>query len=399
MSKDTLYNKYRPMVFDDVKGQDDIIQVLRNQIRNDRISHAYMFSGIRGTGKTTVARIFARAINCEHPVDGNPCNECEACRKILADNSINYREWDAASHGLISDIKDIQEEIRTRPVIGHYRVYVIDETQEMQRFAVNAFLKTLEEPPEYVVFILCTTDFSNMPQPLMSRCQRYTFNRFDNSLIISEINNILKNENRAMSNQSALQIAMRAEGSMRDALSLLDRVLSFSYDQEVSYDQVLQILGLQDIRRFDQLMHFITSGKTGKALQICNEFISGGMPEQQMIADFLDYLRDLILIKSGGDESIIPVTSEQLKVLEESASEFSEDTIYTVMRPFDELSKTMRNTIERKILLEVAIVKACRSLDNHVRVDYEQRIAVLEEKIKKYNLDLVDYLSVEKKDN
>ena len=198
MSKDTLYNKYRPLVFDDVKGQDDIVRVLKNQIKNDRLSHAYLFSGIRGTGKTTVARIFARAINCEHPVDGNPCNECETCRKILADNSINYREWDAASHGLITDIKDIQEEIRTRPVIGHYRVYVIDETQTMKPAAVNAFLKTLEEPPEYVIFILCTTDYKNMPQALMSRCQRYVFNRFDNSLIISEINNVLKNENRTV---------------------------------------------------------------------------------------------------------------------------------------------------------------------------------------------------------
>ena len=385
MSKDTLYNKYRPLVFDDVKGQDDIVRVLKNQIKNDRLSHAYLFSGIRGTGKTTVARIFARAINCEHPVDGNPCNECETCRKILADNSINYREWNAASRGLITDIKDIQEEIRTRPVVGNYRVYVIDETQTMKPAAVNAFLKTLEEPPEYVVFILCTTDFTNMPQALMSRCQRYTFNRFDNSLIISEINNVLKNENRTMSNQSALQIAMRAEGSMRDALSLLDRVLSYSNDQDVPYDLVLQILGTQDIRRFDQLMHFISSGRTGKALQICNEFISGGMTEQQVTADFLDYLRDLILIKSGGDERIIPVTSEQLKVLEESASEFSEDTIYTVMRPFDELSKTMRNTIERKILLEVAIVQACRALDDSVRVDYEQRIAAVAEKLRKIN--------------
>ena len=381
MSKDTLYNKYRPLVFDDVKGQDDIVRVLKNQIKNDRLSHAYLFSGIRGTGKTTVARIFARAINCEHPVDGNPCNECETCRKILADNSINYREWNAASRGLITDIKDIQEEIRTRPVVGNYRVYVIDETQTMKPAAVNAFLKTLEEPPEYVVFILCTTDFTNMPQALMSRCQRYIFKRFDNSLIISEINSVLKNENRTLSKQSALQIAMRAEGSMRDALSLLDRVLSYTSDQEVPYDLVLQILGMQDIRRFDQFMHFIASGKTGKALQICNEFLSGGMTEQQVTSDFLDYLRDLILIKSGGDESIIPVTSDQLKVLEESANEFSEDTIYTVMGPFDELSKTMRNTVERKILLEVAIVRACRALDDSVRVDYEQRIAAIEEKL------------------
>lgn len=385
MSKETLYNKYRPLIFDDVKGQDDIVRVLKNQIKNDRLSHAYLFSGIRGTGKTTVARIFARAINCEHPVDGNPCNECETCRKILADNSINYREWNAASRGLITDIKDIQEEIRTRPVVGNYRVYVIDETQTMKPAAVNAFLKTLEEPPEYVVFILCTTDFTNMPQALMSRCQRYIFKRFDNSLIISEINSVLKNENRTLSKQSALQIAMRAEGSMRDALSLLDRVLSYTSDQEVPYDLVLQILGMQDIRRFDQFMHFIASGKTGKALQTCNEFLSGGMTEQQVTSDFLDYLRDLILIKSGGDESIIPVTSDQLKVLEESASEFSEDTIYTVMRPFDELSKTMRNTVERKILLEVAIVRACRALDEKVRVDYEQRIAAVVEKLRKIN--------------
>ena len=227
MSYTALYRKFRPREFEDVKGQDHIVTTLKNQIRTDRIGHAYLFTGTRGTGKTTVAKIFARAVNCEHPVDGSPCGECESCRRIAEGTSMNVIEIDAASNNGVSNIRDIIEEVAYAPTEGKYKVYIIDEVHMLSIGAFNALLKTLEEPPAYVIFILATTEVHKIPITILSRCQRYDFHRISIDTIAARLRELMDQEQVDVEERALRYIAKAADGSMRDALSLLISVSPF----------------------------------------------------------------------------------------------------------------------------------------------------------------------------
>lgn len=227
MAYQALYRKWRPDGFDDVKGQEPIVTALRNQIIQGRIGHAYLFCGTRGTGKTSVAKIFAKAVNCEHPVNGSPCGECESCRAIAQQRSMNVVEIDAASNNGVDNIRQIREEVMYRPTQGRYKVYIIDEVHMLSQSAFNALLKTLEEPPEYVIFIMATTDVNRIPITILSRCQRYNFRRISIDTIADQLKNLLDQEKITAEERAVRYIARAADGSMRDALSLLDQCIAF----------------------------------------------------------------------------------------------------------------------------------------------------------------------------
>ena len=239
MSYTALYRKFRPTTFEDVKGQDHIIKTLQNQIKADRIGHAYLFCGTRGTGKTTVAKIFAKAVNCEHPVDGSPCGECAMCKAIAAGTSMNVIEIDAAYNNGVDNIREIREEVAYRPTEGRFKVYIIDEVHMLSIGAFNALLKTLEEPPEYVIFILATTEVHKIPITILSRCQHYDFHRITIDTIAGRMNDLMKIEQVDVEQRAIRYIAKAADGSMRDALSLLDQCIAFYLGQKLTYDNVL----------------------------------------------------------------------------------------------------------------------------------------------------------------
>ena len=254
MSYTALYRKFRPDNFSDVKGQDHIVTTLTNQIKHNRIGHAYLFCGTRGTGKTTVAKILAKAVNCEHPVDGSPCNQCAMCKAIQAGTAMNVIEIDAASNNGVDNIREIREEVSYRPTEGKYKVYIIDEVHMLSTGAFNALLKTLEEPPSYVIFILATTEAHKIPITILSRCQRYDFHRITIDTIASRLEELLNIEGVEAEEKAVRYVAKAGDGSMRDALSLLDQCIAFYLGQTLTYDKVLEVLGAVDTEVFSKLL-------------------------------------------------------------------------------------------------------------------------------------------------
>lgn len=265
MSYTALYRKFRPGEFSEVKGQDHIVTTLKNQIKADRIGHAYLFCGTRGTGKTTVAKILAKAVNCEHPVDGGPCNECPTCKSIAAGTSMNVVEIDAASNNGVDNIREIRDEVQYSPTEGKYRVYIIDEVHMLSIGAFNALLKTLEEPPSYVIFILATTEAHKIPVTILSRCQRYDFKRITVDTITDRLKELTDREGVEVEEKALKYIAKSADGAMRDALSLLDQCISFYMGQKLTYENVLEVLGAVDTEVFSQMLRLIISGEIGRA--------------------------------------------------------------------------------------------------------------------------------------
>ena len=249
-----LYRKFRPDGFEDVKGQDAIVKTLRNQLKAERIGHAYLFCGTRGTGKTSVAKIFAKAVNCEHPAEGSPCGECAACRAIASGASMNVIEIDAASNNGVDNIREIREEVAYRPTQGRYKVYIIDEVHMLSIGAFNALLKTLEEPPEYVIFILATTEAHKIPITILSRCQRYDFKRISIDTIAERLSELIGKEGLDVEEKAVRYIARMADGSMRDALSLLDQCTAFYIGERLTYEHVLEVLGAVDTEVFSRLL-------------------------------------------------------------------------------------------------------------------------------------------------
>ena len=298
MSYTALYRKFRPAEFEDVKGQDHIITTLKNQIKADRIGHAYLFCGTRGTGKTTVAKIFAKAVNCEHPVDGSPCGECTMCKNIAAGTSMNVIEIDAASNNGVDNIREIREEVSYRPTEGRYKVYIIDEVHMLSIGAFNALLKTLEEPPEYVIFILATTEAHKIPITILSRCQRYDFKRITIDTIAARLDELMKKEQVEVEEKAIRYIAKAADGSMLDALSLLDKCIAFYLGQKLTYDHVLEVLGAVDTDVFSRLLRQIISQDVGKVLATVEELVMQGRELSQLAAEFTWYLRNLLLVKT-----------------------------------------------------------------------------------------------------
>ena len=293
MSYVALYRKWRPRTFDEVRGQDAVCRTLKNQIMSGRVGHAYLFCGTRGTGKTSIAKIMARAVNCESPSGGNPCGVCAQCRSILEESSMNVVEIDAASNNGVDNIRDIREQVQYPPTEGKYRVFIIDEVHMLSAGAFNALLKTLEEPPSYVIFILATTEVHKIPVTVLSRCQRYDFHRITADVIASRLRELSDAEKIDIEDRALDYIARAADGAMRDALSLLDECIAFHPEERISYDQVLEILGAVDVATFAELFAAVSGGNAGEALRILDREFVRGREMGQFVNDFLWYLRNL----------------------------------------------------------------------------------------------------------
>ena len=361
MSYTALYRKFRPDNFDDVKGLDHIVTTLTNQIKHNRIGHAYLFCGTRGTGKTTVAKILAKAVNCEHPVNGSPCNECAMCKAIQAGTAMNVIEIDAASNNGVDNIREIREEVSYRPTEGNYKVYIIDEVHMLSTGAFNALLKTLEEPPSYVMFILVTTEAHKIPITILSRCQRYDFHRITIDTIAARLDELLKIEGVEAEEKAVRYVAKAGDGSMRDALSLLDQCIAFYLGQTLTYDKVLDVLGAVDTEVFSKLLRKVIQGDVTSSIHILEELIVGGRELSQFVGDFTWYLRNLLLVKtSENPEEAIDVSSENMKLLKEESTMLEVETLMRYIRIFSDLSNQIRYATQKRVLVEIALIKLCR---------------------------------------
>ncbi len=359
MSYMALYRKWRPDEFEEVKGQEHIVTTLKNQITHDRIGHAYLFCGTRGTGKTTVAKLFAKAVNCEHPLeDGSPCNECATCKTIRSGSSLDVIEMDAASNNGVDNIRDIRENVQYTPTNGKYKVYIIDEAHMLSGGAFNALLKTLEEPPSYVIFILATTEAHKIPITIRSRCQKYDFRRIGLEVIYDRLTELLKREGIEAEEKAVRYVAKVADGSMRDALSLLDQCISYYLGQTLTYEKVLEVLGAVDVEIFSQLMQHITANNTMQALSVIDKIIWQGRELSQFVTDFTWYMRNLLLIKSSDAvNDQLDISADNLASMKEIADSVDMNALMRYIRVFSEMANQIRYSTQKRVTLELAVIK------------------------------------------
>lgn len=382
MSYTALYRKFRPQDFEDVKGQEHIVTALQNQVKANRLGHAYLFTGTRGTGKTTVAKILAKAVNCEHPINGSPCGECESCKRITQGNSMNVFEIDAASNNSVSNIRDIVEEVAYPPTEGKYKVYIIDEVHMLSNSAFAALLKTLEEPPEYVIFILATTEVHMIPITILSRCQRYDFRRISIDTIAARLQDLMEQEGVKAEEKALRYVAKAADGSMRDALSLLDQCIAFYLGEDLTYDKVLRVLGAVDNEIFSHLLRTILKQDVTGAIAQLEEMVTLGRDLHQFVVDFTWYLRNLMLVKSETNmEDVLEVTSEQMALLKEEAAMTSDETLVRYIRICSELSNQIRFSAQKRVLIEIALIKLCRPQMEEDYTSLVNRMDTVEEKL------------------
>lgn len=382
MSYQALYRKFRPTEFEDVKGQEHIVTTLKNQIKADRIGHAYLFCGTRGTGKTTVAKIFAKAVNCEHPVDGSPCGECPSCRAIADGSSMNVIEIDAASNNGVDNIRQIREEVSYRPTEGKYKVYIIDEVHMLSTGAFNALLKTLEEPPSYVIFILATTEAYKIPITILSRCQRYDFHRISIDTIAARLSDLMLQEKVDVEEKAIRYVAKAGDGSMRDALSLLDQCIAFHLGETLTYENVLEVLGAVDTEVFSRLLRQIIDKNVAAAISILDELVDEGRELGQLVSDFTWYLRNLLLIQSSDDmEEVLDMSQDSIDALKEEAKLISPEVLLRYIRIFSELGNQVRYASQKRIVIEIAIIKLCRPEMETDQTSIIDRLESLEQKM------------------
>ena len=384
-----LYRKYRPTTFDEVRGRDNIVRTLQNQISTGRIGHSYLFCGTRGTGKTTIAKIMARAVNCENPQDGNPCGVCPVCQATLQDANMNVVEMDAASNNGVEDVRNIIDEVSYSPTLGKYRVYIIDEVHMLSPAAFNALLKTLEEPPSYAIFILATTEPNKLPITILSRCQRYDFGRIPTAIIKQQLQDIARKEGLKVEEKAMQYIASAADGSMRDGLSILDQCSAFNYgNDELTYERALEILGAVDARTFSELFRCLHTRKVQEALNILDRILEQGRELTQFVGDFIWYLRNVMLLKASEETAKnMDVSQDNLDRMIEDARMAEMNEVMRYITTFSALSEQIRYSGSRRILTETALIRMCEpALDVPANAletvrSLEERIRVLEQRL------------------
>lgn len=385
-----LYRKFRPSKFDEVKGQDAIVKTLKNQIVNDRVGHAYLFCGTRGTGKTSIAKLFAKAVNCENPNEGSPCGECAVCKNIASGVSMNVIEMDAASNNGVEDIRQIVDEVTYSPTEGKFKVYIIDEVHMLSTAAFNALLKTLEEPPSYVIFILATTEAHKIPITILSRCQRYDFKRISIDTMAARMRELMDAEKVSVEDKALKFVAKCADGSMRDALSLLDQCIAFYLGEELTYDKALEVLGAVDTDIYSALLCAVIDSDIQGAIKILEDLIMKGRDLSQFVSDLTWYVRNLLLVKSSDEvDSLIDMSSENLERLKEESEKISADSLMRYIRILSELSGEIKYSTQKRVLIEVALIKLCKPQMETDLTSILERVRVLEEKADSVNIDPV----------
>ena len=384
-----LYRVYRPKTFEDVVGQEHIVKTLKNQIKNNNIGHAYLFSGTRGTGKTSTAKIFARAVNCLNPINEEPCNECEICVDTLNDNIMDIVEIDAASNNSVDDIRELRESVKYTPSKAKYKVYIIDEVHMLSQGAFNALLKTLEEPPSYVIFILATTEPHKIPATILSRCQRFDFKRVSSKDIADRMSYICEKENIQAEDKALSLIARNSQGALRDALSILDQCMSFGNDK-IEYNDVIELLGTVNIDELFQLSQSIIDEDTKKSLQILNEFIIWGKDIRNLINDLIDHFRNLMVCKVSKDlDEIISLPEESIERLKEQSKTININDLIRILNILSETQDSMKSSSNTRILAEVTMMKIAQPMFDESKEALIKRIENLEKIIESGNIKVV----------
>ncbi|PKM49665.1 MAG: DNA polymerase III subunit gamma/tau [Firmicutes bacterium HGW-Firmicutes-7] len=383
MAYTALYRKWRPDSFENVVGQEHIVKTLTNQIKAGRIGHAYLFCGTRGTGKTSIAKIFAKAVNCEAPIDGSPCNHCPICENLSNNRSMNIIEIDAASNNGVDNIREIREEVRYTPTEGKYKVYIVDEVHMLSQGAFNALLKTLEEPPSHVIFILATTEPHKIPATILSRCQRYDFKRISISIITQTLMKYLEEEKIVAEEAAIKYIAKVADGSMRDALSVLDQCIAFYLGEEITFNKVLDVLGAVDTSVFTNIVTALVEKDIKKCMDIMELVFVQGRDLSQFIMDLIHYFRNLIVIKSVGDqEATVEMSEENLEVLKQQGHSLTEEAIIYYIKAFSELEMKIKQASQKRVLIEVELMKLCQPSTESSLAGVMDRLAHLEKLVK-----------------
>lgn len=384
MSYVALYRKFRPASFAEVKGQDHIVKALKNQIESDRVGHAYLFSGTRGTGKTSIAKIFAKTVNCENPVDGQPCNKCKSCQAVNEQNSMNVIEIDAASNNGVENIRQIIEEVAYSPTSGRYKVYIIDEVHMLSAGAFNALLKTLEEPPSYVIFILATTEAHKIPVTILSRCQRYDFKRLSVESIVERINELIEVEGIKAEKKALTYIARLADGAMRDALSLLDQCIAFYLGEELTYERVLEVLGAVDTDIYIDMLSHIINGEISSAVKIIDDVIVQGRDLSQFVANYTWFLRNAMIIKSSlKRDELVDMPKDKIETISDMIVSLDIESIFRYIRVMSELINQLRYSTSKRTLVEMTVIKLCVPSMETVEDALYDRIGAIERKLEK----------------
>jgi DNA polymerase III subunit gamma/tau len=354
MTSQSLYRKWRSQTFDEMVGQEEIVTTLKNAIKSGNLRHAYLFTGPRGTGKTTTARLLAKTVNCTNPRDGEPCNECQQCREITAGNSFNVIEIDAASNRGIDSVRDLREKVMMPPSTGKYKVYVLDEAHMLTTEAFNALLKTLEEPPPYVIFVLATTDVHKMLPTVISRCQRFDFKRFATRQIVKHLEFVVEQEHVKLERSAAELIARAAAGGMRDALSLLDQAIAYS-GEEISLAQVQAMLGVADPQAIAKLIARIAELDSPAVLHLIHELSEAGADLRQVNAQVMEYWRALMLTRAGADAaSILDLTEDEMRDIKQLSQLFDLEELTECARIFAQNELTQKNQGTPQLGLELA---------------------------------------------
>lgn len=371
-----LYRAYRPQKFSDVVGQQHIIKTLQNAIKLNKVAHAYLFCGPRGTGKTTLAKIMAKALNCEHGPSIEPCDECEVCTGIKKGTVPDVIEIDAASNNGADDIRSLRDSVKYLPSMGRYKVYIIDEVHMLSNAAFNALLKTLEEPPKYVVFILATTEPYKLPNTILSRCQRFDFQAISMEDILKRLKIVAESENVQMTDEAFNQIASSAEGGMRDALSLFDQTISYSVNETITLDDVLAVSGNISYRRIEELLSHALAGNGAEALKLLDDILKEGKEIPRIINDIMMFLRDVLLFKNHA------ILEDRLEFHQDNFISFANKTakpiIYSWLDLLNECNNNMRFSNQKRAYLELSLLKMC-DIKLNEELDLLERVEKLEQ--------------------
>lgn len=356
-----LYRKYRPQTFGEVVGQEHIVRTLTNSIKGNNISHAYLFSGPRGSGKTTIARLFAKAINCEKPIDGfEPCNKCSSCLEIMAGKSIDLIEIDAASHRGIDDVRELREGIKFAPVKSKYKIFIIDECHQLSKDAANALLKTLEEPPAHAVFLLATTESHKMIPTILSRCQKFDFKRLQVAEIIKKLEFVSKKEGVKFDNSALSLIALNSRGSFRDAESLLDQCLSFSDEKGlIKTEDIKELLGIIEVEEISKFIDLLIAKDTKGAVLTLNSMVDNGIDLQEFVKTLVFYVRQALLLKINPEFLNLQnsgLSNKELDKMKSQSASLTQKDIQNMLELFIEAENKMKYSAVAQLPLELAII-------------------------------------------
>ena len=377
MGYTALYRKFRPMTFSEMVGQDHITRTLRNQIIANRVGHAYLFNGGRGTGKTSAAKILARAINCLNPKDGEPCNECEICKGAISGSLTDIVEMDAASNNSVEDIRSIREEVNFLPTKAKYRVYIIDEVHMLSTGAFNALLKTLEEPPEHVKFILATTEPQKLPATILSRCQRFDFKKISNQDIIKRLEIVCKESNIEITKEALNIIATLSEGAMRDALSILERCIQDGENQ-INEDKIKDLVGIPKMIFVHDIVQAIIHYDVDSVLITVNKVLEDGKDISNLLWEIVKYVKDILLYKAT--KNIELYSEEEKQKIMKISEEVDKERLMNLVYAFSELENEMKYSTQKTIIFQAGIIKLCSKISANNQGDLEQRV----DKIEKY---------------